>query len=70
MKMVIIVLFGKFQDWGYDPILFYTPVIEQESDEERFLTESPMKTLLDGKFMNIPWMTGMNKDEFIYRALS
>jgi hypothetical protein len=63
-------VFVNFQDWGYDPILLYTPVIEQGTSEEQFLTENPIKTLLHGNFMNVPWMTGMNKDEFIYRALS
>ncbi|KAJ4445588.1 hypothetical protein ANN_12269 [Periplaneta americana] len=61
--------FNGMLDWGYDPLLPFTPVVEQESTEERFLSESPMKTLLEGNFVNVPYMTGMNKDEFNYRAL-
>ncbi|XP_023726254.1 esterase FE4 isoform X2 [Cryptotermes secundus] len=51
--------YGDMLDWGYDPILFYTPVIEQESDEEQFLTESPMKSLLDDVISNSSWAEDM-----------
>ncbi|XP_069695016.1 esterase FE4-like [Periplaneta americana] len=61
--------FNGMLDWGYDPLLPFTPVVEQESTEERFLSESPMKILQEGNFVNVPYMTGMNKDEFNYRAL-
>ncbi|PSN44657.1 hypothetical protein C0J52_15734 [Blattella germanica] len=58
---------ATYQDmliWWYSPIVEYSPVIEQDSGEERFFTESPMKSLLDGNFTQIPWMTGTTKDEF------
>ncbi|KAJ9579341.1 hypothetical protein L9F63_024552, partial [Diploptera punctata] len=49
--------------WEYQPLLEYTPIIEKDYGQERFLTENPMKTFLEGNFVKIPWMTGVTKDE-------
>jgi hypothetical protein len=36
---------------------------------ERFLEAHPAKLFLSGKFVEVPLMTGMTKDEFSYGAL-
>lgn len=51
-------------EFEYNPILLWTPVIEKDFGQERFLTEDPTKVYLEGKFMKIPIISGITKDEF------
>jgi hypothetical protein len=55
------------QERGYDPLI--GPVIEPASVPERFLEAHPAELFLSGKFVEVPLITGMTKDEFSYAAL-
>jgi hypothetical protein len=57
------------QEWGYEPIVIYSPVIEPASAHGRFLEAHPVKLFLSGKFVQVPLITGVTKDEFSYKAL-
>ncbi|PNF24245.1 Esterase FE4 [Cryptotermes secundus] len=54
-------------EWGNSPVI--GPVIEPASGPERFLEAHPAKLFLSGKFVEVPLITGMTKDEFSYSAL-
>jgi hypothetical protein len=55
------------QEWGFEPLV--GPVIEPASGPGRFLEAHPAKLFLSGKFVEVPLITGMTKDEFSYSAL-
>jgi hypothetical protein len=59
----------SLQEWGFEPIISYAPVIEPVLDAERFLEAEPTSLFLSGKFAQVPLITGMTKDEFSYKAL-
>jgi hypothetical protein len=46
------------------------PVIERASVPGKFLDAHPTKLFLSGKFVDVPLITGMTKDEFSYFAPS
>ncbi|KAF5303743.1 hypothetical protein FQR65_LT18959 [Abscondita terminalis] len=51
-------------EFGIDPLLLWTPVIELDFGQERFLTEHPIVSGLNGKFANVPIMAGVTSEEF------
>ncbi|XP_049801051.1 esterase E4-like [Schistocerca nitens] len=62
---------GGFVEWGWDPILVFGAVVEQDygNETERFLTADPTQQFLSGNFTHIPLITGTTKDEFSWKAL-
>lgn len=48
--------------------MIWTPVIEEDFGQERFLTEHPMKIVTSGHFQKVPIITGVSEHEFGYRA--
>ena len=62
----IVETLGKFAEYRFDPVLVWTPVIELDFGQERFLTEHPIKTVLKGNFAKVPIMTGITTEEFSY----
>ncbi|KAB0794135.1 hypothetical protein PPYR_13755 [Photinus pyralis] len=58
-----------FAEYGGDPVLLWTPVIELNFGQERFLTEHPVKSVLNGNFHKVPIMAGITEEEFSYLAL-
>jgi hypothetical protein len=59
----------SLQEWGFEPITSYVPVIEPVLDAERFLEAETTSLFLSGKFAQVPLITGMTKDELSYQAL-
>lgn len=57
------------QEWGFEPIVLYGPVIEPASAHGRFLEAHPATLFLSGKSVQVPLITGITKDEFSYKAL-
>lgn len=47
-----------------NPILLWQPVIEPNFGQERFLTHEPTELFQAGKFMKVPIIAGITKDEF------
>jgi hypothetical protein len=60
---------SRLQEWGFEPIILYGPVIESASGPGRFLEAPPAKLFLSGRFVEVPLITGLTKDEFSYKAL-
>jgi carboxylesterase type B len=54
----------KFKEFGTDPILIWSPVIEQDFGQPRFLPAHPIRLITNGQFRKIPFITGQTKDEF------
>ncbi|XP_058796124.1 uncharacterized protein LOC131666991 [Phymastichus coffea] len=68
LKTVPAELFGtiqnKFWDWRGDPVLIWYPVIEPEiPGVERFLTDQPNNLVKSGNFYQVPFITGVVRDE-------
>ncbi|XP_055683588.1 juvenile hormone esterase [Lutzomyia longipalpis] len=56
-------------EWGKgNPVLLWKPVIEPDFGQERFLTEDPTISYLEGRYMKVPVITGITKDEFVTLA--
>ncbi|KAK5641624.1 hypothetical protein RI129_010171 [Pyrocoelia pectoralis] len=62
--------FGGFAEFGYDPVLLWRPVVELDFGQERFLTETPIQSVINGNFQKMPIMAGITTEEFSYRALA
>ncbi|KAJ3646360.1 hypothetical protein Zmor_023950 [Zophobas morio] len=60
--------FFQFAEFGTDPILIWSPVIEGDFGQERFLPDNPIKLIKSGKFEQVPVIAGITKDEFAQRA--
>ncbi|KAF2902347.1 hypothetical protein ILUMI_03838 [Ignelater luminosus] len=58
-----------FSEFGYDPIIVWSPVIEPDFGQERFLTENARELLLKGEFAKVPVMGGISALEFAVSAL-
>ncbi|EFA04389.1 hypothetical protein TcasGA2_TC014687 [Tribolium castaneum] len=57
-----------FDEFSYDPVIVWYPVIEDGFGQERFLTEDPIKMFERGDFQKVPIVIGVTKDEFGNRA--
>ncbi|XP_064554514.1 juvenile hormone esterase [Drosophila montana] len=53
---------------GWNPVLNWLPVIEQDFGQERFLLEDPYKTAQSGHFYKVPLITGITEFEFLSGA--
>lgn len=60
---------SEFDEFNYDPILIWLPVIEPDVGQERFLTENAVELVQSGQFMEVPVMTGVTTDEFVGPAI-
>nr|XP_023020747.1 esterase FE4-like [Leptinotarsa decemlineata] len=60
-------LFG-FQEFGSDPILVWGPVIEGNFGQQRFLTDHPIRLIMNGQFQKVPFITGQTHDEVGLKA--
>lgn len=57
-------------DFGRNnPLILWTPVVEPDFGQERFLIEDPVRSYQNGDHMKIPIITGMTKDEFVGPAI-
>nr|XP_023018088.1 venom carboxylesterase-6-like [Leptinotarsa decemlineata] len=57
-----------FTEFGWDPILRWSPVIEGDFGQTRFLTDDPAILIKQGKLQKVPFMTGQTKDELLASA--
>ena len=56
---------NEFKEFDTSPILVWTPVIEEDFGQERFLTVHPEILFKSGNFSKVPIMMGVTRDEFI-----
>ncbi|XP_053684403.1 juvenile hormone esterase-like [Sabethes cyaneus] len=54
---------------SWNPVLLWTPVIEPDYGQERFLDRDPTEAYLRGDFMKIPVIAGITRDEFAGPAI-
>lgn len=59
-----------FQEFGNDPVLIWSPVIEPDFGQPRFLTAHPIHLITSGQFKKVPFIIGQTKDEFGQFAFS
>lgn len=57
--------FIPLQEWHFDPIVPFTPVVESEEVEGAFLTSDPWKLTSD-----MPLLAGVMSSEGIFRVKS
>ncbi|XP_022903448.2 esterase FE4-like isoform X1 [Onthophagus taurus] len=53
-----------YQEFLYDPIWLWMPVIEPDFGQERFLVEHPIKSVVNKRVADVPLLIGVTKDEF------
>lgn len=61
---------SQFAEFGVEPVLLWTPVIEKDFGQPRFLTGHPITLIQNGEFQKIPFITGITTDEFAYKAFA
>ncbi|KAG5884814.1 hypothetical protein JTB14_012022 [Gonioctena quinquepunctata] len=59
---------GELAEFGWDPILRWSPVIEGDFGQQRFLHDDPTKLIKAGQFQNVPFMVGQTEDELLGSA--
>ncbi|XP_030763816.1 esterase E4-like [Sitophilus oryzae] len=60
----------QFAEFGTDPLLIWTPVMERDFGQPRFLTAHPITLIQNGEFHKVPFITGVTTDEFAYKAFN
>ncbi|KAK4880603.1 hypothetical protein RN001_008749 [Aquatica leii] len=58
----IIIQTNKFPEFNYDPSIPFKPTIEQPH-ENAFITQHPLEIIKKGKMANVPFMTGVTRDD-------
>ncbi|XP_034489409.1 venom carboxylesterase-6-like, partial [Drosophila innubila] len=58
---------GMFE-FGWNPVLNWSPVVERDHGQERFLIEDPYKTAQSGNFYKVPVISGITEFEFLSGA--
>lgn len=58
------------REFGKDPVILWTPVVEQNFGQQRFLSSHPVKLLQKGEFAKVPVMTGVTTEEYASSAFS
>ncbi|CAG9854610.1 unnamed protein product [Phyllotreta striolata] len=60
----------KFAEFGTDPVLIWSPVIEPDLGQTRFLEDHPIRLIATKKFQQVPFICGRTTEEFNYFALN
>ncbi|XP_064213592.1 esterase FE4 [Tribolium castaneum] len=58
----------QMMEFGINPVLIWSPVIEEDFGQERFLPDDPFKLIKKGNFEKIPIILGVTQDEFANMA--
>ncbi|XP_019761960.1 juvenile hormone esterase [Dendroctonus ponderosae] len=58
----------QFAEFGLDPLFIWTPVMEKDFGQPRFLTAHPITLIQNGEFHKVPFITGVTADEFAFKA--
>lgn len=58
-----------FEFGSGNPVLLWSPVVEPDLGQERFLTDDPTKLYLLGKVHKVPVIAGVTDLEFAYPAI-
>ncbi|KAM3957232.1 integument esterase 1 [Aphomia sociella] len=55
---------------GYDPILLWSPVVELDFGQERFLTMKPVDAVRHNKMHSVPFIISQTTGEFFWKAFN
>lgn len=58
------------QEFGFDPLSIWVPVLEKDFGQERFLSIDPVIAVKEGKMHAIPYIVSQTTDEFYWKAFS
>ncbi|CAG4972428.1 unnamed protein product [Colias eurytheme] len=61
---------NRFYEFGYDPLTLWTPVVEADFGQERFLPVDPIDAIREGKMHPVPFIISRTKDEFFWKAFT
>lgn len=62
---------GEMFEFGQgNPILLWSPVVEPDFGQERFLTDNPTTLFQQGRFQRVPVMSGITELEFMSPAIN
>nr|UZO32010.1 esterase CXE16 [Heliothis subflexa] len=56
-------------DFGYDPVLLWVPIHEQDFGQEMFLPRQPLEALCSADLTQVPYIVSQTQDEFFWKAL-
>nr|XP_049706156.1 juvenile hormone esterase isoform X1 [Helicoverpa armigera]WRX06224.1 CCE024b [Helicoverpa armigera] len=59
----------KMFDFGYDPVLLWVPIHEQDFGQEMFLPRQPLEALCSSDLAQVPYIISQTQDEFFWKAL-
>nr|AJN91193.1 carboxylesterase [Cnaphalocrocis medinalis] len=57
-------------DFGYDPVLVWTPIVEEDFGQERFIASSPLRAVQEGRMHAVPYIIGQTTGEFFWKAFN
>ncbi|GBP64403.1 Esterase E4 [Eumeta japonica] len=57
--------YSGFSEFGWDPILRWSPVVEPDLGRPRFLPATPEQLISEGRVNDVPFLVGTNQLEFI-----
>ncbi|CAG9854756.1 unnamed protein product [Phyllotreta striolata] len=60
----------QFGEFGTDPVVVWSPVIEPDFGQERFLTAHPIELIANGQFSKVPFLCGQTRDEYGYHTFN
>ncbi|XP_038218167.1 venom carboxylesterase-6-like [Zerene cesonia] len=61
---------NRFYEFGYDPLTLWTPVVEADYGQERFLPIDPIDAIREGRMHPVPYIISRTKDEFFWKAFT
>ncbi|KAM3957233.1 carboxylic ester hydrolase-like [Aphomia sociella] len=61
-------LSGFYDQFGPDPIRLWTPVVELDFGQERFLDIDPLEAIRKGKIHAVPYIISQTRNEFFWKA--
>ncbi|OWR42542.1 antennal esterase CXE5 [Danaus plexippus plexippus] len=59
-----------FYEFGFDPVLIWSPVVEKDFGQEKFLQVQPVDAVRDGHIQAVPYIVSQTKDEFFWMAFN
>ncbi|XP_069355814.1 uncharacterized protein [Maniola hyperantus] len=59
-----------FNEFAHNPIVIWSPVVERDYGQERFLTMQPLDAIREGKMHAVPYIISQTTDEFFWKAFT
>ncbi|XP_075986055.1 juvenile hormone esterase-like [Anticarsia gemmatalis] len=59
---------SQFFEFGFDPHILWTQVVEPDTDQEKFLDMEPAEAIKEGRMHKVPLIIGQTTDEYFWKA--